>query len=476
MLLRTSRRRFLKTAALGGGGVLLGTGGLNAISPWIWREPLAIDTNRSYWARSQPPLNPLLANDLTVDVAVIGGGLTGLSAAYFIRKLSPQKSVVVLEAKGCGNGASGRNGAMVLTMTADRFMNFSSHPAVDKRIYDLTVQNIRSLSELSTATGIGCDLQTPGVLQVFANTGDATAARNYVEQARALGMPVEYWDSRRTIEAIGTEAYEGGFYDPNGGNLHPMKLVHVFKFAAESSGVAVYENTMVDHIDEGKEHVVHTRDGRTVRARSLVLASNAFTPNLGYFRNSILPLREYVAITRPLSEQELTDIGWHLNVPFNDSRTEVYYFGLTADRRIHIGGGPPRYLFNNASSDAGCARLYWSQLQRELVRVFPKLAGVELEVQWDGVIDWSLDASPSVGYAGRHNNVFYGLGYSGHGVNLTSIFGRIIADLEAGRDDAWKQYPFLNSSLDYVPNEPLRWLAAQTALAWYNLTESGAGK
>jgi gamma-glutamylputrescine oxidase len=472
----TSRRRFLKTAALGGGGVLLGTGGLNAISPWIWREPLAVDTNRSYWARSQPPQNPPLMKDLTVDVAVIGGGLTGLSAAYFIRKLSSQRSVAVLEAKGCGNGASGRNGAMVLTMTADRFMNFSSNPAMDKKIYDLTAQNIRSLSELCTSTGIGCDLQTPGVLQVFANAGDATATRNYVERARSLGMPVEYWDSRRTIGAIGTEAYEGGFYDPNGGNVHPMKLVQVFKYAAESSGAAVYENTMVEHIDEGKEHVVHTRGGHTVRARSLVLASNAFTPNLGYFQNSILPLREYVAITRPLSAQELNDIGWRLNVPFNDSRTEVYYFGLTADRRIHIGGGPPRYFFNNAATDAGLAHIHWSQLQQELARVFPKLAGIELEVKWDGVIDWSLDASPSVGYAGRHNNIFYGLGYSGHGVNLTSIFGRIIADLEAGREEAWKQYPFLNSRLDYVPNEPLRWLAAKMALGWYSLAESEAGK
>jgi len=452
--------------------MLLGSAALNAVSPWIWRERLALDPNQSYWARSQPPINPQLTQDLTVDVAVIGGGLTGLSAAYYLRKGSPQKSVAVFEASGCGNGASGRNGAMLLTMTAERYMNFSSSPAMDKAIYDLTVDNIRSLSKLSTATGIDCELQATGALQVLGNSDDVKAAQDYVRRARSLGLPVEVWDPRRTAAAIGSEVYEGGFYDPNGGQLHPMKLVHVFKFAAESAGARVYENTLIEHIEEGPVHVLQTREGNTIRARSLVLASNAFTPNLNYFRNSILPLREYVAMTRPLSAQELAHIGWNMRIPFNDNRTLVYYFGLTSDGRIHIGGGAPRYNFNNAAGTGALSRAHWSQLQRELERVFPKLAGVEFEARWDGVIDWSLDASPSVGCAGRYRNIFYGLGYSGHGVNLTSIFGRIIADLEAGREGGWKQYPFVNARLDYVPNEPFRWLAAETALAWDSLTES----
>ncbi len=469
---RTSRRRFLRNAALGGGGVLLGAGGLNALSPWLWRQPLALDANLSYWARSQPPQNPPLAQDLSVDVAVIGGGLTGLSSAYFIRSLSPGKSVAVLEAKGCGNGASGRNGAMVLTMTADRFMNFGASPALDKDIYDLTAGNIRSLARLSAATGIDCELEINGALQVFDNAADARAASLYVQQARSLGMPVEYWDSRRAAAAIGSTVYEGAYYDPGAGHVHPMKLVHVFKSAAEGAGAMIYENTAVEHIEEGRVHVLHTGDGHTLRAKSLVLASNAFTPDLGYCRNSILPLREFVAMTRPLQDHELKGIGWQLRAPFNDSRMEVYYFGLTRDRRIHIGGGSPGYGFNNAAGDAGTARAHGLQLRHELERVYPKLAGVEFDVSWDGVIDWSLDSSPSVGYTGRHGNVFYGLGYSGHGVNLTSVFGRIIADLEAGREDVWRRYPFVNARLDYVPNEPFRWLAARTAIAWYEPGES----
>ena len=466
-----SRRRFLKQSAAWGGGSLLGAAGLNWISPALWHGPVAIDLNRGYWARSQAPLNPPPAADLDVDVAVVGGGLTGLSAALFIRQESPGKTVAVLEAKGCGNGASGRNGAMVLNMTADRFMAFSGDPAMDKRIYDLTSKNIRALERISASTGIDCELDINGALQVFRQESELAAARDYVKQANALGMPFEFWDAARVADVIGSPVYRGGFFDPNAGQVHPMKLVHAFKAAAEGAGAAIYENTRVVSIDEGAEHVVRTDAGRTIRAKSLVLAGNAYTANLKYLRNSIVLLREYVAMTRPLSDAELAAIGWRARVPFNDSRTQVFYLGLTRDQRIHIGGGPPRYSFNNRPDDPRVEKAGVRALERELVRIFPSLAGVGFDAAWSGIVDWSLDAAPAVGCMGRHRNIFYGIGYSGHGVNLSSVFGRIIALLEAGVGKAWEDYPFVNGRLYYVPNEPFRWAAAEGSLAWYGATE-----
>jgi glycine/D-amino acid oxidase-like deaminating enzyme len=150
----------------------------------------------------------------------------------------------------------------------------------------------------------------------------------------------------------------------------------------------------------------------------------------------------------------------------------VFYLGLTEDNRIHIGGGSPNYFFNSGEGDVRCAASHLAQLQRELARIYPRLSGVKFEAGWDGMVDWSLDESPSVGCTGRNKKIFYGLGYSGHGVNLTSVFGRIIADLEAGREERWKQYPFLNAGLEYAPNEPFRWLGAKAGLAWYRLTKS----
>jgi len=472
----SSRRKFLKKTAVAAGGALLGAVGLNQIAPSIWHEPLVFEPNQSYWARSEPPQNPPLSGDIVVDVAVLGGGFTGLSAAYYIRSISPHKRVAVFEAKGCGNGASGRNGAMVLTKTEDRYMNFSSSPLIDKKIYDLTAENVQKLSKLSAATGIDYELETNGALQMLLTSDDAKTAKAYVEQARFLGMPVEFWDQSQLVKATGTEVYEAGFFDPGGGQVHPMKLVHVFKAAAEQAGAEVYENTAIDGIVEGPEHLLHTASGHAVKAKSLVVATNAFTSKLGFFRNAILPVREYVAVTPPLSEQKLTEIGWHKRVPFHDSRTEVFYLGLTKDNRIHIGGGSPSYSFNagadNADGDASTTAIHFAQLQRELVRIYPALSGINFEIGWDGIVDWTLDGSPSVGCTGKYKNIFYGLGYSGHGVNLTSVFGRIIADLEAGRDESWRQYPFVNRRLEYIPNEPFRWLGAQAGLAWYRLTKS----
>ena len=466
--MRLDRRHFLKSATLGG-GVLVGAAGVNALAPRFWSTRVPLERNAGFWARSQAPLNPSLTEDLTVDIAVVGGGLTGLSSAYYLRDLAPEKSVAVFEAQGCGNGASGRNGAMLLTMTADRFMSFSDDPRMDREIYDLTAANVLKLSRLSASTGIDCDLDADGTLQVCNSEADAESARAYVSRAKTLGMPVEFWEPRRLSAAIGTEAYRGAFYDPSGGHLNPMKLVRTFKYAAERAGARVYENTVIDRVEEGPVHALRTRDGHVVRAKLLVLACNAFAPNLGFFANSILPLREYVGITRPLSDDELTALGWRFRAPFSDMRTEVYYFGLSRDGRVHIGGGEPQYNFNNAPAAPGDVELHRSQLGRELVRVYPALGGVEFDLMWSGIIDWSLNAAPSVGRTGKHGNVLYGIGYSGHGVNLTSVFGRIIADLAAGQEDRWRRYPFVNSSLAYVPNEPFRWVAAKAGVLWYAL-------
>jgi glycine/D-amino acid oxidase-like deaminating enzyme len=466
-----NRRKLLKNAVITGAGTATASAGVNFLAPTILPEEMVFETNRSYWAKISAPVNPSLNSDIEADVAVIGGGFTGLSAACFLRKNSPTKRVVLLEAKACGNGASGRNGAMVLTQTADRYMQLSDNPALDRKIYDFTVTNIDAMRAIALAGGIDCELETKGALQVCNTPENAAAAKSYAEKAPAMGIPVGFWSKEQTAAALGTSVYEGAYFDPHAGQIHPIKWVHALKAAAESTGAEIFENTPVLHIEEGPVHRVETSSGYRVRARSLVLATNAYSSKLGYLRRAVSPIHDYAGITAPIPESLLTEIGWTSRLPFNDCRTETYYLGITPDNRIHIGGGPVNYSFNNGVRDLADQQRAYETLQHELVRIFPKLAGVNFETTWGGVVDMSLDESPAVGWTGKHRNIFYAIGFSGHGVNLTSLFGRIIADLEAGKAEQWSWLPYLNRMPPYVVNEPFRWLGIQAALRYYRLTD-----
>jgi len=465
------RRKLLKTAAITGTAGVLGAASVNSLSPSVLPDNLVFEPNRSHWAKALPPANSPLLEDLTADVAVIGGGFTGLSTAFHLRKNSPDKKVVLLEAGNCGSGASGRNGAMLLTLTEDRYMQWSGDPALDKKIYDLTVNNIQALREMSVATGIDCELEQKGALQVCNTPEIASAAKATIDKFRGAGFPFEFWDAGKTAAAIGTNAYHGAFFDPNSGQVHPGKMVSMMKSAAESVGVQIYESTPVVHIEEGEVLTLATANGHTVRANAVVLATNVFTSKLGYLRRVVTPISNHVGITSVLSDQQLAELGWQSRMPFNDCRTQVYYLGLTRDNRIHIGGGPVDYSFNNGLRDRNDSARHAQLLHEELVRIYPKLANVPFETTWGGLVDMSLDGSPAVGQMGEHKNIFYALGFSGHGVNLTSIFGRILADVIAGRGGQWSWLPYLNHLPPYTPNEPFRWLGVQLALGYYRATD-----
>jgi glycine/D-amino acid oxidase-like deaminating enzyme len=438
----------------------------------VLREEMAFEPNQSYWATSLPPANPGLEQNIKADVAIIGGGLSGLSTAYFLKKDADMKDrVVLLEAQRCGNGASGRNGAMMLTSTADRYLLCSTDVALDKRIYDLTSENIWKLRQLSVALGIDSEIEQVGALQVCNTAEDAEKARREAGKARAANLPWEFWEKEKLAEALGTHAYEGALFDPHGGQVHPGKLVALFKAAAESVGVEIFEQTAVTHIEEGKSLTLTTKEGRNVTAGSLVLATNAYSSKLGFLRHMATPVFDYVGITAPLSAAKLHAVGWKSRLPFNDCRTQVFYLGLTQNNRIHIGGGPVDYVFNNGVRQPKNVRAHFVRLREELSRIFPAMGGEPFEMEWGGSVDMSLDETPAVGSLGKHGNIFYAIGFSGHGVNLTSVFGQILADLVRGKATEWGWLPYLDRLPPYTPNEPFRWLGVQAALGYYKLTD-----
>src|SRR5271157_108744 len=259
---KATRRSFLKTTAYAGAGSVAGAAALNGISPEIWPEECVIEANRSHWAAALPAANPSLQQDIEADVAVIGGGFTGLSAAYYLKKEGAKERVVLLEAERCGNGASGRNGAMLLTATEDRYMEWSGDARLDKRIYDLTAENIGRLQALSDSLGIDAEIERNGALQVCNTKEIAEEGRGYAEKARGAGFPCEFWENKRVAETIGTKVYEGALFDPNSGQVHPGKLVRLLKAAGQSAGVEIFEGTPVIHVEEGEPITLTTRNGR----------------------------------------------------------------------------------------------------------------------------------------------------------------------------------------------------------------------
>ncbi len=466
MQTKQSRRSFLKMTALSGGALAAAGIGI----PYALGESRAcFELNDSFWALEKPPPSLPLSEDLTVDVAIIGGGYTGLSCAWHLAKDAPGLRVILLEARQIGHGASGRHGGMVMPQTGVESFEIASDLETHKLVYDLTVKGMASLRRLVQDTGVDCDLQLDGYVHTFLDEEDQQYYEEYVEQAVRAGLPLELMDEDETARELGTEVFAGGVYDPNGGSVHAMKLVKALAKAALDAGVRIFEDSPVVDIEERETLVLRVGAGnRTVRARAIVLATNGYTSKLGYFRNQVMPLHVQTAVTPPLTAGQIADIAWDSRLPFFDSRNALYHVVLTPDDRIVIGGGSAEYFFGNGLCYRGNLPAMADMMRGELGRMYPALRGISFDYVWNGILGVSYYGAPSVGVTGKFRNIYYGLAYSGQGVNLSFLFGEVIAALHQGQKHPWLETPYAGDSLPYIPPEPFRWIGAQFALKYYD--------
>ena len=416
------------------------------------------DENRSVWTAESEAPRPAapLARTLTTDVAIVGGGLTGVSTALHLRRAHPELGIALLEAGALGQGASGRNGGQVLHW-----------------VNGVSPRTPEELRRYHAATGLGIDIaealaaehapgtfRRGGALEVLTDVRRAEAAHARVERWRAAGVPVEFLPSGE----LGIAGAHGAVRNPLAGRLNGFALLQALRPALLARGIALHEGSRVLRVRGGSGVALETAGGE-LRARTLVLATGGYTPALGFFRSAVLPLHSHVLATAPIAEVDWQRLRWGAWDGFSDDLDRIAYAMRTPGGRLLLGGGGnPAYTYHYGSrpvtTDRASARAQ-PFMARLLQRYFPAIADVPIEHRWSGVLDITLDRQPSIGSGLVAPNVMHALGFSGHGVALGLLAGRVLADLYVGNHDAWRDLAFTNKRLLPLPPEPLRWLGYQ---------------
>ncbi|MDK9736020.1 FAD-binding oxidoreductase [Vibrio sp. D404a] len=452
---------FKRVSALFIGTLLLITCGIALGKP----TTSDFEPNTSYWFQEKPNRDaPPLRENTEFDIAIIGGGYTGLSSAWHLAKTNPQLKIAIFEAKQVGSGASGRNGGMVLP--GSEVMDIYDAGEASKRHYDITVKSMRKLQALIESTGVNTDLMLNGYVEAILDKDAISDYRDYVRTGNRLGIPFEYWDADTTKKNLGTERYVGAVYDPNGGQVHAMKLVNALRKAAEQVGVIIYEHSPILGIKEGKQIELNVADKYTVVAGNIVLATNGYTSKLGYFSDRLFPVHAQSAVTEQLTKAQLNSIQWQKGLPFYDTRKLLYHLVMTPDNRIVIGGGNAEYFLNDGLKYKGNLDKVKDLMMAELISIYPELNGIKFESVWNGVLGMTSNSNEIVGVTGSHENVYYALGYNGHGINLSFLFGEIIASLYNGQTHPW--FNHVEESLPMrLPPEPLKATGIKGTLIYY---------
>jgi glycine/D-amino acid oxidase-like deaminating enzyme len=412
--------------------------------------------NQSFWleAIDTENLEPPLEGSRQADVVLLGGGYTSLVAACSIKRARPDKEVALLEAEYVGFGASGRNAGMVLhDLHAERVRD-AGESAV-RFTYDQTVSIVDLIEETATEGGFDCELERSGYLSIAFYPAHLRWLAKEHQAARALGVDLPLWDRERVRAAIGSDRFVGALVHPRAATLHPGKYVSGLKRAALRAGVKVYERSPALEVRPGNEIEIRTEAGK-VTAAHLILGLNAYLPasRLGLLRDRAVSLKSFILLTEPLAEEYWKEIGWRGREGYSDLRRVHNYVRLTG-KRILFGG---RVLYHFGVGSPEQEESIYARLHRELLGTFPALTDVRITHRWNGPVALTRRRTPTVGRLGRSGNIYYALGYSGMGVSLGTLSGRVVADLVLGEGSRWKDLIYLRDRPWPLPPEPLRFL------------------
>lgn len=431
-------------------------------------------SEKSFWLAAYGAYtpNPPVQGDLEVDVAIIGGGFTGLSTAYHLRKYEPSMRVAVLEAEAVGYGASGRNGGFSMTL-------FGLEPAVTKALFghQRTVEAHRYMERavdyvdaLVKEHRIQSDYWFPGFIRVATTPGYVKRIQHDLEILTSMGITgLEWWEADRVRSELDSPLFLGGWWEPRCGLLDPAKQVRELKRIAQEVGAQVYEGTPVTEIRREAKFRLQTPAG-VVRAEKIVFATNAYSHLIPQLRSRQVPAFTHMVVTEPLTPKQLDSIGWKNRQGIEDARNLVHYFRLTIDNRLAMGGSDVSIAYGKDMERDLNPRTF-ADLERDVVRLFPALSGIRFTHRWGGPVSVPVDMAPAIGFLGDARAV-YSLGCVGHGVSMTHLNGWTVADLILERKTDLTSTWFVNRRMIPWPPEPLRLLASHAIRGYMRLEDA----
>ncbi len=432
-----------------------------------------------YWLDGPAPEpSPALVGPTTADLAVVGGGYTGLWTALLAKETDPGREVVLLEARTVGWAASGRNGGFCSASLTHGLRNgLDRFPSEMATLERLGKENLDAIERSVADHGIDCSFERTGELTVATEPWQADELRALPALAEQAGGKVEWLDAHEVRAKVDSPTYLGGVLDRDGcAMLDPARLARGLRDACLRLGVRIHENTPVDGLaGSGTAMALRTPYGR-VTADRVALGTNAFPPLLRRMSSYLIPVWDYALVTEPLSGDQLAAVGWDDRHGLSDAGNQFHYYRLTDDGRILWGGYDAIYHFGGRTDDGLSRRPATSlTLAEHFFATFPQLEGLRFTHAWGGLIDTCSRFSAFWGTA-HQGRVGYVAGYTGLGVGATRFGAQVLLDLLDGRRTERTELEMVRRKPIPFPPEPVRWAGVELTRRAVARADARAGR